>query len=283
MIQLRRIVRRFLAPHPTRSLDPKIARYLALRKAFDRAEGWCADISAPVWDAMLVHQRDAGVRGDVLEIGVYRGKSAVLLAGHVDPQAERFFLVDPRMDEEEVRRTLERARPDVGPALRFLHIESVEVVTSEAVSTRGRLRWVHIDGSHATACVLADLASAHDLLAADGIAVLDDFFDIGYPHLTEAVFRYLGAHSEHFTLFLAVGNKGYLARPRAAPAYRHYCLHSLVSDLEARGVEMALWKSGLAGELDCFALKPREFVGQRLRGIDDDPTRIYTDTRGGHG
>jgi len=281
MIQLRRIVQRFLSPHATGSLDPKIARYRALRRAFDRTEGWCTDISAPVWDAMLVHQRDTGVRGDMLEIGVYRGKSALLLAGHVDPQTERLFLVDPRMDEDGVRHTLERARPEAGPALRFLHIESTEVVTSEARSVRGRLRWVHIDGSHATACVLADLASAHDLLAEDGVAVLDDFFDIGYPHLTETVFRYLGAHPENFALFLAVGNKGYLARPQAAPHYRQYCLHSLVGDLEARGVEMALWKSGLPGEIDCFALKPREFVGQRLRGIDGDPNRIYTDARRG--
>ena len=283
MIQLRRIVQRFRAPHATGSFDPKVARYLSLRREFDRAEGWCSDISAPVWDSMLVHQRETGVRGDVLEIGVYRGKSALLLAGHVDPQAERLFLVDPRMDEAEVRRTLERARPEAGPALRFLHIESTEVLTSEAGSARGRLRWAHIDGSHATACVLADLASAHDLLAEDGVAVLDDFFDIGYPHLTEVVFRYLGAHPEHFALFLAAGNKGYLARPQAAPHYRHYCLHSLVGDLEARGVEMALWKSGLPGEIDCFALKPREFVGQRLRGIDDDPNRIYTDARLGSG
>ncbi|HYB42559.1 MAG TPA: class I SAM-dependent methyltransferase [Candidatus Methylomirabilis sp.] len=277
---LRRVVKRARRLCGRRApRDPEIARYLELKRAFDRTEGWCSEVSLAVWDSMLAHQRERGVRGDLLEIGVYRGKSALLLAAHLDPSTERLFLVDPTMDQDGVRRTLEGSRAAAGPALRFLPIDSAEVLSSEARSARRRLRWIHIDGGHSVHCLLADLASAHELLADDGVAVIDDFFNVGYPHLTETTFRYLANQPERLALFLAGGNKGYLARPQVAPHYRHYCLQSLIGDLEARGVEMALWKTGLPGEIDCFAIQPREFSGQRLRGIDGDQSTIHSDAR----
>jgi hypothetical protein len=52
-----------------------------------------------------------------------------------------------------------------------------------------------------------------------------------------------------------------------------------VVDVEARDGAMALWKTGAPGELDCFALRPREPSGQRLRGVDAQPHVIHTDAR----
>jgi hypothetical protein len=275
---LHRAVRRVRAALRVGS-PPDSSPYGQLREAFHRTEGWCDPLSLPVWDAMLIHQRAAGVRGHLLEIGVYRGKSAALLAAHLDPGAERLFLVDPTMDAEAVRQTLVRVRPAADRALVFVLEPSARVLDGQAGAARGQFRWIHIDGSHAFACVSEDLASAHELLAEDGVVVLDDFFSIEYPHLTEAVFRYLAQNPTHFSLFLLAGRKGYLARPRGAPHYRHYCLESLVADVEARDGAMALWKTGAPGELDCFALRPREPSGQRLRGVDAQPHVIHTDAR----
>jgi SAM-dependent methyltransferase len=271
------MVRRVRAAVASRSRDPEMVRYERLSRLVGRIRGWCHPVTVPVWDGMLGYQRRSGVRGHLLEIGVLRGKSAAVLAAHVDPESERLFLVDPSMDASAVRRTLRRVRPAAERALVLLREKSHEVLAGEAGGSRGRFRWIHIDGDHSAACVLEDLATANDLLSPDGVVVLDDFFVIDFPHLTEATFRYLAQHPTHFSLFLVGGRKGYLARPGAAPHYRYYCLRSLIADLEARDVEMTLRKPGQPGELDCFALLVRQVPGQRLRGLDSAPGVIHTE------
>lgn len=65
--------------------------------------------SQAIWDFFLRAQADLGVGGDFLEIGVYKGKSAILAALHLR-QSENAVLVDLN-PVPETRAVLEKVRP----------------------------------------------------------------------------------------------------------------------------------------------------------------------------
>src|SRR5262249_6671961 len=54
----------------------------------DEVPGWFTEVDASLFRAVDAAQRGAGVRGDLLEVGVFLGKSAVLLGYLVRPDEE---------------------------------------------------------------------------------------------------------------------------------------------------------------------------------------------------
>ena len=48
------------------------------RSMFRRTPGWFQWEAAAIWDALYEFHRTEGIHGDLLEIGVFRGKSAAL-------------------------------------------------------------------------------------------------------------------------------------------------------------------------------------------------------------
>src|SRR5260370_6142464 len=73
----------------------------------DAIPGWFMFQSYCVWRALLDQQ--ARVAGDLFEIGVWRGRSASLLASY-RKGCEKLYLCDLRLDEEAVQRAI----PSVG-------------------------------------------------------------------------------------------------------------------------------------------------------------------------
>src|SRR3954452_3184915 len=65
----------------------------------DAIPGWFMFQSYCLWRALLDHQ--ATVAGDLFEIGVWRGRSASILAAYRKPD-EKLYLCDLRLDEEAV-------------------------------------------------------------------------------------------------------------------------------------------------------------------------------------
>src|SRR6476620_129325 len=64
----------------------------AARLLYADAGAWCMERvfnnKRALFGVLLAHQRDAGIRGDLLKIGVYRGKSAILLGYALRPDEE---------------------------------------------------------------------------------------------------------------------------------------------------------------------------------------------------
>src|ERR1700730_10779323 len=56
-------------------------------------EGMLSPFSMAVMDSLLAFQAERGVKGDIVELGVYRGKSAAILAGRISA-GERLHLYD---------------------------------------------------------------------------------------------------------------------------------------------------------------------------------------------
>ncbi len=253
------------------SRHDEFERYRAIHA---ETEGWFAEEAAATWDALLAFQRRGGRSGNLLEIGVWHGKSAALLALHTDASREACVLVDRYLDAARVESTLERTRADWRDAARLVRSDSARLVVDPlVVDGFASFRWIHIDGEHSARAVSSDLSLAQTLLAEDGIVCLDDFLSWLYPQVSEAVFRYLRENPDHFSLFLCGHNKGYLARTHFVHEYLGFCDRELLDEVEARGHQPMLAKTTYPAELNCFSLGPR-IANARRRGPDWEQGRI---------
>ncbi|MFI7411306.1 class I SAM-dependent methyltransferase [Streptomyces sp. NPDC049627] len=153
----------------------------------DDVPGWFPALDQMLFDWLLDRQQSAGMRGDLLEVGVYMGKSAIFLGRRLQP-GERYTVCDlfegdapddaNRAESQKsygslTRRAFEENYLSFHAELpRVLHGPSS--IVPDEVAPRS-CRFVHVDASHLYEHVYGDIGAAQDLLVPDGIVVLDDF------------------------------------------------------------------------------------------------------------
>ncbi|MHB9753455.1 class I SAM-dependent methyltransferase [Streptomyces sp. BYX5S] len=155
--------------------------------ALDDVKGWFHNIDQVLFDWFLSRQRTLGQRGDLLELGVYLGKSAIFMGQYLD-EKETFTVcdlfdspADDAANDKEMNKsysTLTRAAFEAN--YRSFHDELPRVVQGPShvitsLVAPGSCRFVHVDASHLYEHVHGDIAAAQELLGEDGIVVLDDF------------------------------------------------------------------------------------------------------------
>lgn len=241
--------------------------YSAYLRITGGIEGWFGEGAIAVWDSLLDFQRRAGVQGHMLEIGVHHGKSAALMAMYAQP-GSKVLLVDHALKAPKIERALAAAQPAAGVEFVTAQCDSRQLgVNPLVVQTYRQHRWIHIDGEHSAGAVSNDMRIANQLLASDGVLVIDDFFSWLYPQVTEAVLRYVRQNPDDFALFLCGFNKAYLARPHFVHNYLQFCAAELPEALAARGQETTVGKTTYPAEMNVFGVGPR-FQGKALRGPD---------------
>jgi predicted O-methyltransferase YrrM len=237
---------------------------------FSWLEGWFGPEAIATWDTLLSLQGALDCRGNLLEIGVLKGKSAALLALHARAE-ETCVFVDPTL-RQVATDVVETIRPrnnvwvgDVSQNLR--HDPRLHPLT-------GSFRWIHIDGEHTGRAVANDLDLARHLLSRDGIVCLDDFMSPAYPQITAATFSFLEKHRDELTLFLAGFNKGYVCRTTQAPAYLLFLQQNLFGQLARRRVDnVTVWKSTDPADMNCFGMTAK-LLQFDCRGPDWAPDTI---------
>lgn len=172
------------------------------RRSYTRVPGWLSPLDFLTIEAVLAWQDELGVMGDVLEIGVYLGKSAILIGHFVRPD-ELFSVCDlfgAAAPEESNSAENERTYPGLmrssfeqnysryasdKRAPRILEMPSTEL--GAHVSARP-LRFAHVDGSHLYDVVAEDLQLVRNLLVpSGGVVVCDDFRAPHTPGVAAAV------------------------------------------------------------------------------------------------
>jgi hypothetical protein len=244
------------------------SRFAHIQRDVDKVDGYLASINIAVWDVFLEYQETHQVVGHLGEIGVAKGKSAIILAHH-QQAGEQLWLVDIYDYMDEVQRNIE---PLTKHEVRYLKQKAVTLYRSlEMVSHRRLFRWMHIDGEHTGQAVTTDLVLAHELLADEGIICIDDFFNPAYAQVTAAVFSFLATNRFDLTLFACGHNKGYLARPTYAGRYMQMIRASLGAGLRERGfTEFTLFKTSPASDFNCWGICPR-FLDRDYYGLDPNP------------
>lgn len=233
--------------------------------------GYFMDESAAVWDVLLGFQTKIGQRGGIVEIGVLEGKSAALLALHLQ-ERELLTLIDLGFTEATKQLMTRIAGQE---RLEFLAMPSGALWGSSTAASKARTcRWIHIDGGHTGEEVTGDLRLASLWMQPSGIIVLDDFMNPAYPQVTAAVFHYLTMHPFDLTLFLCGHNKGYLCAPTQAHAYLDLIRRALYRELAARGIKnVTIFKTTQASDMNCFGVSSR-FKDHDYYGLDADPSII---------
>jgi Methyltransferase domain len=237
-------------------------------QAIEVIPGWFQFESYCVWRALLDQQ--TGTSGDLFEIGVWRGRSASVLANYRKGD-EKLYLCDLRLDEAAVQK-----------AIRSTGIEPTNLVPLSGPSAdlpakldlramHHTVRWFHIDGEHTGTAVYRELEFANRIVNLDGIVVIDDFFSPRYPANTTEVVRYMEKNPFHFRLLAVAFNKAYLCRPEALPQHMDFMAHKLSDALLGYDCKSTIWKT--TGPWDTDAVGVTGFVDAAgtIAGPDTNP------------
>jgi predicted O-methyltransferase YrrM len=202
----------------------EISRYMA---AVEGVEGWFTPLAIRCSAVFLQAQNDADHTGDMLEIGAWHGKSALLWMAFAK-QKERTHIVDIEARPPLVT-NLERAKAAFGRDYTLQKQSSFTLArTDMADRMRARLRLIHIDGDHSGAGIWNDIAYCHQLLHPHGVMVIDDFMNDRFPQITEAVYEYLRQNTFDLSMPLVGGNKAFIVKAK----FHDYWLDVLRQRLE---------------------------------------------------
>ena len=205
--------------------------FLAARAAARPIDGMFSDFSMAVIDSLLSFQKEAGISGNILEMGVYKGRSAALIGTHLAPQ-ERLILVDI-MDYLD-RQAIAPFRKSVDFIL--TPTDDLKNALPDYAGRHRSFRFIHIDASHNYAETFTELAMADELLADRGIISMDDFTNLNYSQNIAAIFKYLYTQPTDLALFLVTDEKGYLCRKQDLAFYVQFVLDRLISEMGSRDI-----------------------------------------------
>lgn len=171
-------------------------RYWSERRS---VPGHMYDIDFLLFDRLLATQ---SATGDLLEIGAYLGKSAILLGAHARPD-ETVWVCDVFEDQsgDDAANASENEQSYVGLTraayeanyARFVErpsrvIQELSTNLRQHIGDR-TLRFVHVDGGHLFGTVRADLANVDALATGDAIVALDDIRSVHAPGVAAAAWE----------------------------------------------------------------------------------------------
>jgi hypothetical protein len=163
--------------------------------------GWLTSTDNMLFKFLLTRQNRLEEPGDLLELGVFKGRTAIHIGSYRKPGETMTVcdLFDFARAEESIRPGARKAYADLTQDTferNFLafHSELPTIVRglSETIVDHvapGSCRFIHIDASHMYEHVHGDMLNARTLLRPDGIVVFDDFRTEHCPGTAAAVWQ----------------------------------------------------------------------------------------------
>ncbi|MEU6574957.1 class I SAM-dependent methyltransferase [Streptomyces sp. NPDC046805] len=170
-------------------------------RRLDDVPGWFPVLDQTLFEWLLDRQESTGTSGDLLEVGVYMGKSAIFLGRHLR-EGEQYTVCD--LFEGDAPDDANRAESAYSYSIltrqafekNYLafHDELPRVLQGpsslvpDEVKPRS-CRFVHIDASHLYEHVHDDISAAREALLPGGVVVLDDFRSEHTPGVSVAAWE----------------------------------------------------------------------------------------------
>ena len=181
--------------------------------------GWLHPEAALLTAHLAQAQRDLGIGGPTLEIGVYHGKYLSLLYELSRP-GERVVGVDLFVGSGDTERDVARVAANIAAAcgeserLSIVVADSLQLDSSKLLPVlREAARFVSIDGGHTHEVVQRDLETAVPLLKPGGIMALDDAFNFSTPGVIEGIARWFERNPGKLAPFAICFNKLFVTTP----------------------------------------------------------------------
>jgi predicted O-methyltransferase YrrM len=168
--------------------------------AIHTVPGWIDQLDALLFVWIHESQQRAGIVGDILEIGVSSGRSAILL-GYFRQPGERFVACDLFVGD--TSRAFRHNYLRFHPSLPDIRVGPSRQLIDERVDA---FRFIHVDGSHTFDDVRNDIEIASRLAEPGGVVVFDDIRAREYPGVAAAVWRAVATHA---LVPVALSNKLY--------------------------------------------------------------------------
>jgi len=195
-----------------------------------RIHGWFSPGAAYLF-ALLDHiQKENKVTGNLFEIGVHHGKSAILLGLMANRETESLGVCDIFGDQVSNVSASGRGDRDIFlenlqalcPQPNFLRVfeKLSSKLSPDDVTTN--CRFFHIDGGHNLDEALGDLELAAASLIPEGVIVVDDAFHPAWPGVTEAIFQFFTKHTGEFVPLIIGFNKLVITTSRGRSLYLKY-------------------------------------------------------------
>ena len=189
--------------------DDQVRRILDLRSHVltenDQIKGWLQNASALAIWGVLERQIIDQVRGDVLEIGVFHGKTFIMMARSLGEEeaavaVDMFEMEFNGEDGRELTHFRDHFELNLANFCNGKNVTIHQAMSSDFAARvgkdqHGRYRMISIDGSHDAPDVLSDLLLAEKLLSDRGIVVVDDYMSLLNPGVVEGVDQYLRMES----------------------------------------------------------------------------------------
>src|SRR4051795_13416131 len=229
--------------------SPSVARLAAAYRYLyysDRIDGWMYQTTALGMMELLWFQEEAGVTGNIAEIGVHHGCSALALIAAARPDEsviaiDLFDCQDLNVDDsgKGSLAAFQQHLSDLFPHARVHMIakSSLDIRGAEKDHSLIDLRFFSIDGGHTLALTLNDLEIADASLSPHGIAVLDDVFNADWPGVISGLFGFL-ARRGGLVPFAIFPNKVFLCRAPFADFYRSGCRGVFAYALDRQDMEL---------------------------------------------
>jgi predicted O-methyltransferase YrrM len=204
-----------------------LTRYV--NKERNEVKGWLTWIDAEIISTIMQFPLEEFKIRNILEIGVHRGKSAILflLGTHVckvvviDLFENQFANLDRSGSGslQEFKMNLSKFRIDLSK----LSIISADSTRLDEKQIRENLKdsfdIAHIDGGHSKEVVMSDLLISSKLLSPHGVIIVDDFLRPDWPEVGSAVFEWIESQKK-FTIFCIGHNKVFITSTQFAFLWR---------------------------------------------------------------
>lgn len=199
--------------------------------------GWLHVEAALLTAYLSAAQHAAGMRGDLLEIGVYKGKYLSVLCRASTP-GEKVVGIDLFIGAEDaatIAVVTDSVRANIAAAcgdaarLAILVADSFSLAVPElrARAKSDSFRFISIDGGHTKELVYHDLELATALLSEGGVIALDDAFNHTTPGVIEGITEFFFCNKPALAPFAHCYNKLFVTTPAHHARYLQQTLDLL--------------------------------------------------------
>ena len=188
-------------------------------------EGWFYPLDIFLISIIFNYQNVQKIEGDILEFGVYHGKSLVYLTQLTQGRGKVLgFDIFPDDMKEKVESNIKKYC-DESSEIQLITGDSADYNYADMEKfIRNPIRVLHIDAGHEYYEVLHTLSLIEPFMHDLGVIIMDDYQDREFPGIEAATldFCYNTNSSRSYAPFLMGANKAYLANPLVGKMMQRY-------------------------------------------------------------
>ncbi|GJL96308.1 MAG: hypothetical protein DHS20C06_01250 [Hyphobacterium sp.] len=228
------------------------SQYESARTIAGNFDGMMQDLSIALFQAFMSFQKKNGVSGDLIEYGVYRGKSASVLMNNLN-DTETMYLIDIA-DYPELGKL-----GKISKNFKFIKGKSESLLEEQDFlnDIPQHVRFSHHDASHSYINVASEIDAMAERIAPRGLMVLDDFGNPSYMQVVFAAFAYLARNDVPLEMLLYSSNKAYLCRKEDFEFYSKFLVNDLLTFLNSTELNVYLTRTENHPKYRGFSIAPK--------------------------